>query len=653
MKHCITFFIILFGCIANLFAQWGHIPEIPTINNKGNRTQTYPNVTTINSSVQGLLNQVNINNLENDIRYMQNLGIRWAQSPAALQTQNWLVEKFESFGLDVTIHRFTSSEPPASGDTIQAGNVVAIKKGTEFPDQYIIISSHYDHQSGPGADDNASGTAGVVECARIFSQIETKRSIIFVPFNAEESWLHGSVPFAIKCAMENKNILGMFNLDMLGYYPAAGYGDIKMYTGHSLINQKLFEYYVQVANLYIPDVPTLRFSNGDSRASDICSFIWNDYPAIYIGNIEHITIHPCYHKPCDTIGEFGGVNNMNLVKAYTQATLAAVAELANGWLPPQNFSAISGIEQITLSWDEMPETSKYKVYKNDILLTETTSTSYTDNNIVLGEAYTYFVKGIREGSSEESNPSNIDYVVFSLPLTIPYSLNLTGDKKELKYWWYNDWVIRIHGGFRYLAPRLRNFSIMELDWFPIPENTAHLSLHIAALNHSLPSIMQSFHGFIEITTDRKTWHKLAKNIDFPVNTPTPDTLTVSLNEYIGVPFFQLRIRVGSVGRDWDAGIINLFSIDIDHTTVSIKENKKIAYFKNLQIYPNPTTGILTVKTESENSYELAVYDLFGKKMYQDKGFRDGMLNVSNLSKGTYFIQVAQDNHQMAKKIVVQ
>ena len=300
MKQYITILAILLGSISHLFAQWGHIPPIPTINNKGNRTQTYPNVTIVKSDVQNLINQVSATNLEDDIRYMQNFGKRDAQSPAALQTQNWLFDKFESFELDVSIHRFTSSMLPANGDTIAAGNVVAIKLGTEFPDQFIIISSHYDQSDGPGADDNASGTAGVVECARILSQIETKRSIIFVPFNAEEYWLHGSVPFAIKCAKENINILGVFNLDMIGFYPATGYGDIKMFAGHSIINQKLFEYHQQVANLYIPDVPTLKLNNwNDVPNSDILPFGCNDYPAIYIGDIEYIDVHPCYHRPCD------------------------------------------------------------------------------------------------------------------------------------------------------------------------------------------------------------------------------------------------------------------------------------------------------------------------------------------------------------------
>jgi hypothetical protein len=648
-NHLIIFAILLVNAI-RVFAQWGYIPPIPTIDNKGNRTQTYPNVTTINSAVQELIDQVSIDNLENDIRFMQNFGRRDAQSPAALETQNWLYDKFESIGLDVSIQHFTSSMYPAYGDTIDAGNVVAVKYGTDFPDQYIIISSHYDQSDGPGADDNASGTAGVVECARILSQIETKRSIIFVPFNAEEYWMHGSVPFAIKCAQENMNILGVFNLDMLGFYPA-GFDTIKMFTGHSIMEQKLFEYHLQVANLYVPDVPTLTKSNGPTTSSDHASFIWNDYPALYIGDIEFIGMNYCYHKLCDTIGEFGGVNNLSLAEAFVKATIASVAELANGWLPPQNFSAVSGVDKVTLSWDAMPETSKYKVYKNDMLLTETSSDSYIDNNVVLGETYAYFVTGIHSDTHEESNPSNIDEMVYSKPLTIPYSLDVTGDKEELKYWYYKDWRVGTYQntGPKYLYAAKSELSVMELDWFSIPEDTPNLSLRIIAKSTAASGTMKSQHAFIEATSDRKTWHKLAKNVDFKV--ARPDTLFLSLNEFIGSPFFQLRIRIGSHGISFDVDRIWLFGIDIAHTHVSIAENK-IAYFKNLQLYPNPSTGLVTIKTESENQYALSVYDLNGKRILQRNDFQDGTLDLSSLSKGAYFIQVSQDNHQVAKKIVL-
>jgi hypothetical protein len=344
------------------------------------------------------------------------------------------------------------------------------------------------------------------------------------------------------------------------------------------------------------------------------------------------------------------VNNLNLVEAFVKATLASVAELANGWLPPQNFSAVSGTDKVTLSWDIMPETATYKVYKNDMLLTETSSNSYIDNDVVLGETYAYFVKGIRAGTNEESNPSNVDNIVFTSPLKIPYSLDLDSDMDELNYWYYKNWRVNTSNGRKYRIAAQDQFSIMELDWFSIPENVPNISLCIVSQNTAILNYSRYPQAFIEATSDRKTWHKLAKNIDFKRD--QLDTLVLSLNDFIGSPFFQIRIRIGSHGIPLDVHKLPIFALEIGNIDVSIKENKLI-YFNNLQVFPNPSSGVVTVKTESEKPYFLAIYTLNGKRMFLKNSFQDGLLDLSFLPKGTYLIQVLQNNHQIAKKIVLQ
>ena len=69
----------------------------------------------------------------------------------------------------------------------------------------------------PGADDNASGSCGVMEAARILSQYNFSRSIIFCAFSGEEYGLYGSSAFASRAESEGLNIVGYFNLDMIGY----------------------------------------------------------------------------------------------------------------------------------------------------------------------------------------------------------------------------------------------------------------------------------------------------------------------------------------------------------------------------------------------------------------------------------------------------
>jgi hypothetical protein len=628
------------------------------IDNKGNRLQSYPFITTVNPVVQGYVEQVSMTNLENNIHFMQELGVRDPVSAIAVQAQNRILEQFESYGgLDVSVHYF-----PYRGDTLAAGNVVAVKVGSEFPDEYVILSAHYDHQSGPGADDNASGTAGVLECANILSQIETKRSVIFITVNCEEFGLVGSFAYAQKCAAQNMNIIAAFNLDQIGYHPPSQ-ADFKMGAGYSPLSKNLFDYYLQVANLYIPDIPSFHFSKGDHYNSDNTSFNIHDYASLYISDSEYNADIPCYHKPCDTLGN--GVNSLELVRAFTQATLAATTELANGWLPPQNLSAVPDISKVIISWDKTPQTSTYKLYKNGELLAETTETTFKDTNVSEGAEYAYLVKAIHSVTNMESAASNVDTLVFTSPLQIPYfnDFEINSDGFILRN---SSWVIRENDSNFVLsnAPNgsgtwsiSDNYSnIIELKWFSIPEETENISLNFDCnynIGNSISAYGMSYlvntTCYLEITTDRKTWHKLAK---FQRRITNWQHFGVSLNEYIGNPFVQIRFRFDSFGP-WTISNVKQFNIDnfsVGFSGVNI-EKYEFHYFKDLMIYPNPTNGNIIITTFQEKPYEILVYDMFGKKVFQQNNFQDGNLDLSFLPKGNYMIRVSNDKHSIAKKIL--
>ena len=650
--------IIIIVAMGSLFAS----AQQP-ISNKGNRLQTYPSVTAVNPDVEALVNEVSMQNLENSIRWMQEL-IRDACSPAALETQNWLIEQFENYGLDVYVHYFPAIYNTGLctiGDTLDAGNVVAIQWGTEFPDEYIVVSSHYDHPDGPGADDNASGTSGVLEVARILSQHSFKRSIMYVPFNAEEQWMVGSLPFVEKCAREDLNILGVFNLDMIGYFPT-NQGDIRMGTGYSCISKNLFDYYFQVANLYLPSVPTFQVSAGDSYGGDHMPFNMYEYPALYIGDTEYLT--PCYHRPCDTIGtgiDNSGVNNFNLVQAFTQATIAATTELANAWLPPQNLSAVPDISKVMISWDEAPQTSVYKLFKNNALLVETAVPLYEDSDVMEGEEYTYYVTGIHSETEEESAYSNIDGIIFTTALELPYKndfqTNTDGFIVE-----NSSWTLRPEGSegnvvFSNASPDNERFienylSMVEMNWFPIPDDTGNITLRFKYSNN-INGIWggRNVACFLEVTTDRKYWHKLKKFS----GTSAWKNQEVSLNEFIGAPFFQIRFRMESSGA-WDRSYMKVFKMDdvnIDFSGVSGIQSPEQHYFKNLVISPNPTTGRFNIETGLTTAYHLAIYNLQGIKVFEKESFKDGMLDVSNLPKGIYILKITTRDDGVAKKIVLQ
>ncbi|MFH2035199.1 MAG: M20/M25/M40 family metallo-hydrolase, partial [Candidatus Zixiibacteriota bacterium] len=137
----------------------------------------------------------------------------------------WLKSKLQSFGYtDITFQYFLATREWMNVFNEPAWNVICVKEGTEFPDEYIIIGAHYDSYSSndydypaPGADDNASGVSAVLELARIFKDIDFRRTLIFVGFGAEEQGLWGAHHMADEMYENEANIELMVNYDIISY----------------------------------------------------------------------------------------------------------------------------------------------------------------------------------------------------------------------------------------------------------------------------------------------------------------------------------------------------------------------------------------------------------------------------------------------------
>lgn len=99
-------------------------------------------------------------------------------------------------------------------------NVVGIIKGSDskLANQYIVVGAHLDHvgEGFNGADDNASGSAGVLEIAEALAMNPPKRSVLFVLFSGEENFFLGSIYFVENCPVPVDSIISMINLDMIG-----------------------------------------------------------------------------------------------------------------------------------------------------------------------------------------------------------------------------------------------------------------------------------------------------------------------------------------------------------------------------------------------------------------------------------------------------
>jgi hypothetical protein len=334
--------------------------------------------------VSDYISQVSIDRIMADIQTLQDFETRFFQHPNSTLAQNWIKEQYEILGLDVELQELPAYYYSASN------NVIAIQYGTEFPDEYVVCGAHYDSYSdlipdiAPGADDNASGTSGILEIARILSQYDFKRSIIYCAFSGEEFGLYGSGYYAEQCAKQRMNIVAYFNMDMIGYL--APEEEIKIHFSNPSSAQILANYCENICDVYFPEIPfsyNHYMSNSDHR-----SFINVGYMGIT--SIEHdFLANPYYHTPDDLIGL--GVNSPELVETFVRANIASIATLAlydqemplPPLAPPTNcFAEHTQDRNIKITWEAPIENSpeKYWIYKDDIRLAQLPATQLQYTN---------------------------------------------------------------------------------------------------------------------------------------------------------------------------------------------------------------------------------------------------------------------------------
>jgi len=159
------------------------------------------------------------------IRLAQNLPTRYSCANGQLTARNVCRNLFTRFGLATSLVEFTNG-CWYSCQKSTGFDVIGVKKGLVRPEEYYLVGAHYDSISGNpcqnarGANDNASGVAGVIELARVFSQLNTEASIIFAAFSGEEQGLLGSTRYVQNLidSGSDVNLKAFVVLDMISYY---------------------------------------------------------------------------------------------------------------------------------------------------------------------------------------------------------------------------------------------------------------------------------------------------------------------------------------------------------------------------------------------------------------------------------------------------
>lgn len=231
---------------------------------------------------------------------------------------NHLISSLDNNGLDtIYLQNYTQGWLP---------NIIAIKYGTLFPDSVYVLGAHYDsYKSGaPAADDNASGTSGVIEAARILSKYKFKKTIMIVLFSGEETGRCGSKAFTDSIVNNNIKISSMINLDMISY--VKNDDNISVSICVNKLSLDLMNIYTNALSVY---APSLKYAVDSTSmivsAGDHSSFWDKNVPAIML--IDEIDVfsnnfNNHIHSNNDILGL--SANNKIEAELITKSTVATL-----------------------------------------------------------------------------------------------------------------------------------------------------------------------------------------------------------------------------------------------------------------------------------------------------------------------------------------
>jgi hypothetical protein len=368
--------------------------------------------------------------------------------------RDWVLSKFNAFAgqsngrLTAFIDTVTL---PAAGrvDTpVLLGNVVAILKGADPNDNRIfIISGHLDNMrssvmdrvgEAPGANDDASGCAAVIECARIMSRHSFPATVIFVTVSGEEQGLLGANFMSGKARKENWNIEGVLNNDIMGSNNSSetkitdntrirvfSEGLSVLDTGRAATNirnlglendgkaRQLARYVKETGERYVENLEVVMIYRNDRflRGGDHSPFVQKGYAAVRITEMNENYYHQHQNVRMENGIQYGDLPefmDFEYLRKNTAMNLSNLANLAKSPSMPQEVRVeVRRLSNYTsLSW-KTPKTGKVKGYY--VLMRETTSafwqkkffTTATEYNLPYSkDNYFFAVQSVSESGNE-------------------------------------------------------------------------------------------------------------------------------------------------------------------------------------------------------------------------------------------------------------
>ncbi|WP_417799625.1 M28 family peptidase [Tenacibaculum sp.] len=384
------------------------------------------------TKIYDIINAISSDRIKADITTLANFGTRHTLSDTISNTRGigaarrWIKSEFDKISSDCNhcLEVFYQKDLVKKGTNaritkdVWVVNVVAIQKGTKYPNNYIVMSGDIDSRisdpnnftdDAPGANDNASGMAGTIEAARVLSNYTFENSIIYVGLSGEEQGLFGGKGLAAYAKEKNWNIVGVMNNDMIGNIKGVdGVIDNRTFRIFSEpvppteterqrkarrfyggevdgISRQLARYIYKTTKTYMPEMnPKMiyrldRFGRGGHHRP------FND--AGFAG-IRIMEAHENYTQQHQDIRTENGIEygdrlqfvNFEYAKKLTAVNAINLASIAAAPPSPKNVG-IGGIVEasVKLKWDKVNDAKGYKIYWRDTTSPTWDNFKYVEN----------------------------------------------------------------------------------------------------------------------------------------------------------------------------------------------------------------------------------------------------------------------------------
>jgi Zn-dependent M28 family amino/carboxypeptidase len=386
--------------------------------------------------IYDIVDAVSADRIKADIKTLTEFGTRNTFSDTISQTRGigaarrWIKSEFEAISKDCNncinvfyqkdlVTKEMSNRIPLDTYVV---NVVAVQKGTKYPNRYIIMSGDIDSRNSdgsdftkdaPGANDNASGMAGTIEAARVLSKYKFESSIIYLGLSGEEQGLFGGAGFAKYAQDKGWEIIGVLNNDMIGNITGVDgvidnrsfrifsepvpaneterQRNARRFYGGEVdgISRQLARYIHKSVKTYMPEMNPMmiyrldRFGRGGHHRP------FND---LGFAGIRIMEAHENYTQQHQDIRTENGIHygdtfehvNFGYAKKLTAVNAINLASLA--WAPeaPKEV-AIGGIVEASakLKWSKVAGAKGYKIYWRD-----TTSPTWDHSRYVESTEFT-------------------------------------------------------------------------------------------------------------------------------------------------------------------------------------------------------------------------------------------------------------------------